>query len=1100
MVIFIGNINAKRVRIYKFNTHKTLTEKENAIYNDRQKKNTDLIKAISQNTEVRRIDSKYLIEKFENPLFENDITRLALEDRGIVDADYPLLDEIIYLEIYHDEILWQIIKDGLIVKDNKYILFSATTGQVRNTTVTLMRKDFFEKHKDYLMVGLSMERINTHINSVKRIYGMNVGKYISYNALPLSSSVLPGNDINIDKCIVVEGLETVITDKVKYIDIQTDENGQCYVYSTPDEYQIKDIPIEHTDGAGMFLPGELPSSCQIRGGYFKGAMFPFDFRRFANQIANNTIICDAWGNAVDIEKEDIRFIFTTSQLKMWKEYDSWDEYKKLFRENGLKLSINSYANPHKKISSFSYQYLQTLPYDTDISELCKLAVDDLTKLKSDIEYVKQALGLTSDMVIDDDMETDIQYDEEENNPAANNKKSNSYIAKALDLYPPLIYDSYIKKKIYSLFNARKKSYMSGKLPIRGYYSYIVPDMYAFCEYLFMGEKNPKGLIPKNHVYNKYYDECGVENVICLRSPHLSRYEYPKRKLIRSDDCKDWFAYMENDTVVSCHDLISKSLQCDFDGDHGLICADKNLYHAAESLPDVPLYYDMQKASSQIIDDKAIYDTLINGFNNNVIGESSNAITKLWNIPDLKDNPLKYDDAVNVFCAYSNYAIDFPKTGKNLALGDYEQLYKDLVPPKDIREKTKPPKVKYPQFFKFAKGKTNYVEEYSDSPMDRIAIYIDEHTGRKHYKYFNDDKETVSAFDYRMLMNNETNSDGTPIYEVNRYESKYLKLYCVLNVRKEKKKKLCKSIQKDKIKQNVDATDISAKYDIFHYHCVREIKEIFTDAKGYFNVDLAVNYFIDMEYNRPEFVTSSKDILWKCFGHIIIDNINKNLKTGVSLKERPRLAYVKAVQGNEELDELIEQGLQRKSIVITQSDLDYMKNVLVTKKNGSYYMYDKELLFALICHYKYARLNGKLKDECLIIPKGKHVTTKTNKKKRIMYNMNSIMQMVGAKSYDLSFKRFIETGLVHITADKKKFLVRLDYNNEDNNTLFNVEDIYNPYVYLMAYEDGKKLNRCVICGKHFIKTYNNQKTCSEKCGKLLKHFNIEKTNERNRNAV
>lgn len=1128
MVIYIGNINAKRVRIYKFNTHKTLTEKENAIYNDRQKKNADLIKAISQNTEVRRVDSKYLIEKYENPLFENDIIRLALEDRGIVDADYPLLDEIIYLEIYHDEILWQIIKDGLYVGNKEYIFFSATTGQVRNTTVTLMRKDFFEKHKDYLMVGLSKERINTHINSVKRTYGMNVGKYISYNALPLSSSVLPGNDINIDKCIVVEGLETVITDKVKYIDIQTDENGQCYVYDTPDEYQIKDIPIEHTDGAGMFLPGELPSSCQIRGGYFKGAMFPFDFRRFANQIANNTIICDAWGNSVDIEKEDIRYIFTTSQLKMWKEYDSWDEYKKLFRENGLKLSINSYANPHKEISSFSYQYLQTLPYDIDISELCKLAVDDLTKLKSDIEYVKQALGLTSDMVIDDDMKTDIQDDEEENNPAANNKKSNSYIAKALDLYPPLIYDSYIKKKIYSLFNARKKSYMSGKLPIRGYYSYLVPDMYAFCEYLFMGEKNPKGLIPKNHVYNKYYDECGVENVICLRSPHLSRYEYPKRKLIRSDDCRDWFAYMENDTVVSCHDLISKFIQCDWDGDKGLICADENLYHAAESLPDVPLYYDMQKASSQIIDDKAIYDTLINGFNNNVIGESSNAITKLWNIPDLKDNPLKYDDAVNVFCAYSNYAIDFPKTGKNLALGDYEQLYKDLVPPNDIREKTKPPKVKYPQFFKFAKGKTNYVEEYSDSPMDRIAKYIKKQAGSKHYKYFNDDKETVSAFDYRMLMNNETNSDGTPIYEVNRYESKYLKLYCVLNVRKEKKKKLCKSIQKDKIKQNIDATDISVKYDIFHYHCVREIKEIFTDAKGYFNVDLAVNYFIDMEYNRPEFVTSSKDILWKCFGHIIIDNINKNLKTGVSLKERPRLAYVKAVQGNEELDELIEQGLKRKSVVITQADLDYMNNVLKTKKNGSYYMYDKELLFALLCHYKYARLNGKLKDECLIIPKGKHVTTKTNKKKecqtnspndkdsktnnekrnarkikkkkRIMYNMNSIMQMVGAKSYDLSFERFIETGLVHITADKKKFLVRLDYNNEDNNTLFNVEDIYNPYVYLIAYEDGKKLNRCVICGKHFIKTYNNQKTCVDKCSELLKHFNIEKTNERNRNAV
>ena len=53
---------------------------------------------------------------------------------------------------------------------------------------------------------------------------------------------------------------------------------------TPKEYQTKRISIEHTDGAGMFIPGELPSSCQIRGGYIKGAMFPFDFRLFAHEI------------------------------------------------------------------------------------------------------------------------------------------------------------------------------------------------------------------------------------------------------------------------------------------------------------------------------------------------------------------------------------------------------------------------------------------------------------------------------------------------------------------------------------------------------------------------------------------------------------------------------------------------------------------------------------------------------------------------------------------------------------------------------------------------------------------------------------------------
>ena len=328
--ITIGNIKVGRVRIYKFNTFKAFTETESNIYNDRKKNNDELKKAISQNKQIRRIDDKYLKEDFEISVFENDITRLAFEDRGITEADYQLLDEIVYMEIFHNEIMWQILKDGIYIDDKEYMLFSATTGQVRNSTITLMRKDFFEKHKGYLMVGLSKERINTHTNNVKKDLGMNVGKYLSYNALPLSSSVLPDNEIDIERCIVVKGLETVITDNVKYVDIQTDKDGQCHVADTPKEYITKDIEIEHTDGAGMFLPGELPSSCQIRGGYFKGAMFPFDFRLFSNKVAHNSVIPDAWGDMVDVEKEDIRFVLTTSQLKMWKEYDSWEEYKKYF--------------------------------------------------------------------------------------------------------------------------------------------------------------------------------------------------------------------------------------------------------------------------------------------------------------------------------------------------------------------------------------------------------------------------------------------------------------------------------------------------------------------------------------------------------------------------------------------------------------------------------------------------------------------------------------------------------------------------------------------------------------------------------------------------
>ena len=1047
---------------------------------------------ISENTEQRVISKKYLNENYEIAIFENDIVRLALKDRNLEKCEYQLLDEIVYLEIKQNEILWQIIRDGIKIDNKEYMFFTATTGQVRNTTVTLIRKDFFQKYKGFLMVGLTLEYIN-----VKE--GMNVGKYLAYNALLLSSSVRPEKPIDIDRCVVVKGLETVVTDRVKYIDIQKDDAKQCYVADTPEEYVEKSIPIEHTDGAGMFLPGEQPASCQIRGGYIKGAMFPFDFKAFCTEVANNTVLVDAWGQEHDIIEEDIRYIFTTSQLKMYKFYESWDDYKEKFKKNGVELTINSYANLPKDSVSFSYQFLQTLPYNVDISELCKPAIEDLEKLHTDIDYTKEQLGYTLDA-------NDKNYMRQE--------RDNYYIAKALDIYPELIHDSHVMKKIKNLVNARRKSYKGGKIPVQGYYSYVAPDMYAFCEYLFMGKDEPEGLVPRNCVYNQFYDDEKYSEVLCLRSPHLSRYEYPRRTLLHTDDCKEWFKYMTSDTVVSCHDLISKSLQCDWDGDEILISPDEALLKAAGSLPEVPLFYDMQDADRKQITDEAIYNTLVAGFDNNVIGESSNAITKLWNSPELKGEPLKFDDMINVICAYSNYAIDFPKTGKNLALGRYEKLYNDLIPSKDKKEIFKEPKIKFPQFFKFAKDRNNSLADYTDSPMDRIAQYIEQKSVRKHYKYMGNEQQ-VGKFDYRMLMNNEVDEKKIPLYEVNRQDNRYRELYQVVETRKRAKQDLLREIQEESSQKKVDSADKIMRYELFHYYCIREIRKIFTNKKGLFNVNLAVNYFVDMEYNHRDLYTTSKDTLWKCFGNILVDNLNQNMKTGITLKERPRMSYWKAAFGDDELDQTISEQMQRKSVQITQADIAFMDAVLKKKKNGDYYNNDVEMLFGLLCHYKYAKEhNGLDKNNVFHVTKKKHVTKTVSggkgKRKIVPYNMNTIMTAVGAKSYAKSFERFNEQRneereqYICITGcekEDKQYNMKIPAleESDDTDVLFTVQDIYNPMVYLQAYYNKKELVECVICGKHFIKC-GNQKTCSERCRDKYHKMQVANNNQKNRTAA
>lgn len=1081
------------------------------------------MKAIQDNTTIRSIDRKYLYrkdgsenERFQIPVFEGDVVRLALKDRGETKADFQLLDEIVYMEIFHNDIMWQILRDGIMIADKKYILYTATTGQVRNTTITLLQEDFFKRNEGALLVGLSVEYINSQ-------GGMNVGKYLSYTALPLSSSVLPEKEIDIDRCILVKGLETTVRDFVKYVDIQEDENGQYYVAATPEEYVEKDIEIEHTDGAGMFLPDELPSSCQIRSGYFKGAMFPFNFRKFATDIAHNTVIPDAWGKPVDVEKEDIRFLFTTSQLKMWKMYPSWDAYKKAFSDNGIKISINSYANPAKDTVTFAYQYLQTLPFGCDIKKLCTPAKNDIIKLHEDFEYVKEVMGYTDDSETDIDEISDVEETEDNENvndditvteelqtdTKEERHSCNFLIAEALNVYPQLVYDPYIEAKIRQLVISKRKSYRAGKIPLSGYYSYVAPDMYAFCEYLFMGEKNPKGLVPKNHVYNKYYDnKATVEHIICLRSPHLSRYEYGKRDLVKTEECREWFKYMESDTIVSCHDLLSKTLQMDWDGDEILVSDDEELYRLAEGLPEVPLYYEMQTAEPQQITKEAIYDTLVKGFDNNVIGDSSNAITKVWNTPlATKDNPIPYDDAINVFCAYSNYAIDYPKTGKNLALGEYEELYNKLVPPRKGKDMFAKSEIQHPNFFIEAKGKkSRSVAKPTKNPMDKIKQFIGKGTGRLDYTYFKDSES--DKFDYRMLMNNEKKEDGTAKYEVNRYDAKYEKLYIVLKVRKSAKKNICRDIDKAERKQNMDATERAGRFDTFHYHCIRQIKEIFTNKSGWFNVNLAVNYLVDMEYSQSEFATSSKDILWKCFGHIMLDNLQKNVKGEIVIKFRPRMAYMKAKKGDEELDNKIAQKMESKSVDITKADLEFIDNSLQKYKNGKPHSNDMELLYVLYCIYKEAKMNNRLKDDWLVITQKKHITnydtnSKKKKKRRVKFNMNKIMEIAGAKSYKGSFSRFNNTTGIEIEDDKEKeqFRIKIDLpDTDDSEVLFTVGNIYDSIMYLQAYVDNKKICICKVCGRGFIRKSNNQKACEGECQDILHRMNQARVNEKNRKAA
>ena len=79
-------------------------------------------------------------------------------------------------------------------------------------------------------------------------------------------------------------------------------------------------------------------------------------------------------------------------------------------------------------------------------------------------------------------------------------------------------------------------------------------------------------------------------------------------------------------------------------------------------------------------------------------------------------------------------------------------------------------------------------------------------------------------------------------------------------------------------------------------------------------------------------------------------------------------------------------------------------------------------------------------------------------------------------------------------------IKSDIEEEDNSEiLFTVQDIYNPMIYLQAYNDDKELSECVVCGKHFIKD-RNKKTCSNKCKDKYHKICVDRNNDKNKSAT
>ncbi|WBL50365.1 hypothetical protein LOS13_12570 [Bacillus altitudinis] len=798
-------------------------------------------------------------------IFESTLTRTL----GIETENEQPSDEIIIVESFYEEVFGSLIKKGFKFNKKQYDYYASSAGQIRDKKGVFIKRSSLNKHKTTLMCGLDEKLINSK-------GGMNINKWNAYLALSNSaSSVWEGFDI--DKAIVVPDFENEIEGSFDYIDRNTYEITR----------KKMTIPVDQTDGCGMILPTVADKPFQFRAPFMKGMLVPFDFKQFAKEHGKS-IIKDIDGREWDVLVDDIHMILTKSQFKMWSYYGNeseskWDHYKRCFKEYNCEASKLNEEEENLKTSKLNYQMLQTLTdiTDSEMTRLTKLTINEIKTLYQSTDAMLDVMGAVEE----------------------NEKRSS--LQEALFVYPGLLKDNHVKETIKEIKARMIKEAKAGKIKLKGsHHTFLIPDLYAACEFWFNGEKNPNGLIEDGEVSCKLYEDSLEIDV--LRSPHLYR-EHGIRSNVINEKTKKWF--ITKGIYTSNKDSLFRLLQFDFDGDKALVVSDKEFVSIAKRNMKVgqhdeilPLYYEMESAQKDIIGNGKIYDNLRSSFKVN-IGEFSNNISKVWNSENLNLDVIKWLTMEN------NFGIDYAKTlyqptRATHASNEIEKFLK-------IEEGDKTRRRKLPYFFKYAKDKDEKNVEMPNGAMtvDKIGIIMP--TARETKRSFDKALDPLE-FNYRLFLSPKLHKKKSLTKEnidkldqlLKEYKELYKAKYYESLSAPDRSPRLLERIRRlnecvmRELKINHGDSDLLKMVEVIKVYKMmdtnkyrlsnQEKKEEKRSDKKWFVYKVFTNELLNLNVTKTEVLdilveylffikkTKFKDTLWGCFGNDLLWNLKTNL--------------------------------------------------------------------------------------------------------------------------------------------------------------------------------------------------------------------------------
>lgn len=541
---------------------------------------------------------------------KSDIRRLrkessSVQNRRKIKELYAELDD---LQFKPDYMCLIVDKDkdyyrachGFSINGIKYKRLLGTNGGIKNSTIVFVS----ERLRDELS-----RRVENDRDPEKELV---TAKLEAYKALTCSASTpvsLPHG------VLVVNDAETEFLSDIIYL---TDE---CDGEPVMEERKAQQITLNASDGYGIMLPSlakrwsdelgldYVVSGVNTRFAFEKGMIFTFDFVEFAEKVAGNYIVRDAWGNEVDIRT--VELVLTTSMVKLWNSYKSCDDYINISVKNGYSFGVaKTCPKELESERNLNYQFIQSYDLsDNDIDELIAPTMDEIKDVlhgdwRKTVLFLKGS-GLNSGNIssLDDD-----------------------YI-KAVMIDQRMLDDPFVQNSIYQLIRNKINEAKVGVLKVRGNYSIVLGDPYLLCQSMFGLEKT--GLLKSGEIYNQYWADCGARDLACFRAPMTCHNNVRLVHPIDNEAVRYWYKYLNTATIFNSWDTATAALNgCDFDGDIVMLTDNNVLVGKLKPLP--ALVCAQRKAEKRISEEDDFIRSNIESFGND-IGQTTNWITSMFDV-------------------------------------------------------------------------------------------------------------------------------------------------------------------------------------------------------------------------------------------------------------------------------------------------------------------------------------------------------------------------------------------------------------------------------------------------------------------------------------